>query len=66
MCVLGLKSLDFIIEIKNFGHRKIKNAIFDQLTNLSKLASKREWKDAFLKFKQSRLLAKKLSLLSLL
>ena len=51
MCVFGLNCFSFIIE-KYFFVKKC-NFLINK-TTLSKLASKKEWQDAFLKFKQSK------------
>jgi hypothetical protein len=42
MCVLGLKSFNFIIE-RIFLAQNFKNEIFYHFTTLSMLASKTEW-----------------------
>jgi hypothetical protein len=41
MCVFGLKTFNFIIEGIFFCHKIYKMQLFDQLTSLNKLASKK-------------------------
>jgi hypothetical protein len=60
MCVCGIKSFNFIIEriFFVFFGTKFKNAVFNHLTTLSKLASKKEsgnLSKVSINFKQSKL-----------